>query len=374
MERCRLLPIRGWPKSILMLLAYHHNPKTGQCDPAVETLAVESGAHHETVSAALEKLKRLGVISARHRGPTSPAYTIHFEVFDAIGKSRGHFDPKPPEKAEGIATPSPRKNRQMPPEKTANAPGKSGDKPKEPKEPKDEAAAGRSRPAAKAQAGRDASTPDPKSEPSSPVAARARERSLALSHAHDSGREGMSAAADDGASEARQEHEPEGGLQRMPADWRPAPELVERATALVRAQIDSYRVSRPEDAEADALEMLAIFREDRTIGPCRHHTSTDWSGPAWQFVRKWQGNVPEKYKLPSWWRPLASEIAAVRRAHPWLTQQQIAALTDDFRLPGSGRPRWSRHWVRHWRQHIEDAVAKQRALVVFPPRDRRALH
>ena len=184
MERCRQAPIRGWPKTILMLLAYHHNPKTGQCDPSVVTLAVESGAHHETVTAALVELKRLGVISARRRGPTSSAYTIHFEVFDDPGFFRGHLNRKAPEKAGGLSTPSPRKNRQMTPEKPVNDPGKPGPKPKEPKEPKSGADA-----AGAAKLRRPAASPQSQSEIAT-VAARASERSLALAHAHAAGREG----------------------------------------------------------------------------------------------------------------------------------------------------------------------------------------
>jgi hypothetical protein len=166
MERCRLLPIRGWPKSILMLLAYHTNPKTGQCDPSEETLAVESGAYRETVIGALTELKRLGVVSARRRRRKSAAYTIHFEAFEDIGKNRLLG------RAQDVGKTGSKKSAKA----DTNL-----------KEPKEEAAAGRRRPAATAQAGRDAPPPEPKSEIST-AAARARGRWLAPSHAHGNGR------------------------------------------------------------------------------------------------------------------------------------------------------------------------------------------
>lgn len=50
-------------KATLCVLAWHHNHKTGRCDPSIETMAIEIGASENTVRAALEALERPGVIA-----------------------------------------------------------------------------------------------------------------------------------------------------------------------------------------------------------------------------------------------------------------------------------------------------------------------
>ncbi len=73
------LPIRGPAKAILMCLAYHHNGKTGRCDPSVPTIALETGCHRETVFSGLKKLISIGAITAKRRAYNSNAFVLHFD-------------------------------------------------------------------------------------------------------------------------------------------------------------------------------------------------------------------------------------------------------------------------------------------------------
>lgn len=219
MRRCERLPIRGWPKAILMLLAYHRNSKSGRCDPSIETLSIESGAYRETVIAALAELKRLGVISAHRRRRTSPAYTINFNAFQEVGKNlllkRSQEIGKTGSKKSVFSDINLKGTTRG--AEAASAPSS-------------------------AQAGRVAPPPDQRS--SSPIAARARELAVGLAPAHDSGREGMSAAADGGAPEAGQGHEHEAVLAEVIASF---------GEQLVDLGVDAAHVALIEQAAASSV-------------------------------------------------------------------------------------------------------------------------
>ena len=69
-------------KHVLMALAYRHNHLTGQCDPAMETIAQDCGMSKSSVKAALRSLQALGLIEATQRKDgrvhISNFYTLNF--------------------------------------------------------------------------------------------------------------------------------------------------------------------------------------------------------------------------------------------------------------------------------------------------------
>jgi DNA-binding transcriptional MocR family regulator len=73
---------------VLANLAAHHNAKTGQCDPGIDTIALETGANRKTVIAAIQSLEHLGIISSRHRRRRPTVYTLNMKSQKRDFKSR----------------------------------------------------------------------------------------------------------------------------------------------------------------------------------------------------------------------------------------------------------------------------------------------
>jgi hypothetical protein len=64
---CRPLPIRSWPKAVLVCLATHHNERDGRCDPSIRTIALETGCNVKTARQSLRALEEMGAIQALSR-------------------------------------------------------------------------------------------------------------------------------------------------------------------------------------------------------------------------------------------------------------------------------------------------------------------
>jgi hypothetical protein len=69
-------------KLVLARLARHYNPKTGQCDPKVTTLARELGRHPNTIQDAIARLRQLGWIET-HKGQRGLSFAIPREIPEA---------------------------------------------------------------------------------------------------------------------------------------------------------------------------------------------------------------------------------------------------------------------------------------------------
>ena len=68
-EECRRVRA-GTPRFVLLLLALHHNPRTGQCNPSIGRMVEITGYKDDAIKRALRHLRRSRVIalSARGRG------------------------------------------------------------------------------------------------------------------------------------------------------------------------------------------------------------------------------------------------------------------------------------------------------------------
>jgi len=55
--------MRGSAQAVLMVLASHHNQKTGECRPGLNTLAAGTGLSRATVAAMLPKLRDAGLVT-----------------------------------------------------------------------------------------------------------------------------------------------------------------------------------------------------------------------------------------------------------------------------------------------------------------------
>lgn len=86
MEAGKAAQLTTVQRTVLWALAYHHNDKTGACNPSVETLADAAGLSPRAVQYATAHLARVGLVTisprARHGIQTS-------NQFDLFGKPKG---------------------------------------------------------------------------------------------------------------------------------------------------------------------------------------------------------------------------------------------------------------------------------------------
>lgn len=93
--------VRGSRQAVLLVLASHHNQKTGECRPSLDTLARGSGLSRPTVIAKLNDLRSAGLVAwekgSDARGQRANRYWLAFESGPKVNQlSSGMVPPANP--------------------------------------------------------------------------------------------------------------------------------------------------------------------------------------------------------------------------------------------------------------------------------------
>lgn len=85
-EECRRVRA-GTPRFVLLLLALHHNPRTGQCNPSIGRMVEITGYKDDAIKRALRHLRRSRVIalSARGRGTGNSNHYVFLNLVTVNG-------------------------------------------------------------------------------------------------------------------------------------------------------------------------------------------------------------------------------------------------------------------------------------------------
>lgn len=85
-EECRRVRA-GTPRFVLLLLALHHNPRTGQCNPSIGRMVEITGYKDDAIKRALRHLRRSRVIalSARGRGTGNSNHYVFLNLVTVDG-------------------------------------------------------------------------------------------------------------------------------------------------------------------------------------------------------------------------------------------------------------------------------------------------
>jgi len=75
--------VSGAQKSVLFVLAYHHNDKSGRCYPSAETIAVEAGLSIRATRKAIADMARAGLIRIINRTASGKKLSNEYHLFDA---------------------------------------------------------------------------------------------------------------------------------------------------------------------------------------------------------------------------------------------------------------------------------------------------
>jgi len=82
----------GPATAVLTCLAFHHNARTGRCDPSLSTISEETGYSQRHVRRSLNELDRLGLVIRNYRTGKSAEYSLQFGDEDAPTADRSSED------------------------------------------------------------------------------------------------------------------------------------------------------------------------------------------------------------------------------------------------------------------------------------------
>lgn len=88
MEAPRAQRLTAVQRLVLLTLAYHHNDRTGQCSPAVDTIAATAGLSDRSVERATAALAAAGLITITPRTRHGIRTSNQYDLFaDAQGRT-----------------------------------------------------------------------------------------------------------------------------------------------------------------------------------------------------------------------------------------------------------------------------------------------
>lgn len=92
---------------VLLTLAFHHNDRTNQCNPAVDTLATETGLSARTVQFATRELAASGLITVATRTVHGVQTSNQYDLFGTPKMSSTPRRERPSTKSNGMHPRSP---------------------------------------------------------------------------------------------------------------------------------------------------------------------------------------------------------------------------------------------------------------------------
>jgi DNA-binding transcriptional MocR family regulator len=103
-QRTRMSSVQ---RLVLLTLAYHHNDRTNQCNPAVDTLAAETGLSARTVQFATRELAASGLITVATRTVHGIQTSNQYDLFGTPKMSSTPRRERPSTKSNGMHHRSP---------------------------------------------------------------------------------------------------------------------------------------------------------------------------------------------------------------------------------------------------------------------------